>query len=131
MDYTEKYLKYKNKYLTLKKIIDNIKPHPTNIQLGGGKDDITKVILFKASWCGHCKRLVPIWNTLTDKEKYPDYSKKLDFIVYDSVTDKEKIKEWDISGFPTIMIVKNGIANEYNGPREMQDMIDLFDTLTK
>ena len=57
VDYTTKYLKYKKKYLNLKK----------NINISGG--GLKEVILFKASWCGHCKNFIPIWDSMKKKYK--------------------------------------------------------------
>lgn len=124
-DYNNKYLKYKNKYLKIKKIISNLKDHKTNIMLGGGDNNMVDLILFKAEWCGHCKRFLPIWNTIQAEQKYKN---KVNFITFDSEKDVDKIKDWNVEGFPTLMIVKNGVAKEYQGPREMQDMLDLLDT---
>ena len=55
IDYFSKYIKYKNKYISLK-----------NNMSGGTKSDI-KVILFSADWCGHCKKFKPDWEKLKKK----------------------------------------------------------------
>lgn len=118
-----KYLKYKNKYLRLKKITDNIKNISVNFQYGGGKDTV-EIMLFKADWCGHCKRFLPVWNTLKQ-----NHGNKYTFTLYDSENDKEEFNKWEIKGYPTIIINNKGKLMNYNGPREMEDMEDLMNTL--
>lgn len=119
-----KYFKYKNKYLKLKKITDNIKNISVNFQYGGGKDGV-EIFLFKADWCGHCKRFQPVWNTLKQ-----NYGNKYTFTLYDSEKDKEEFKKWDIDSYPTIIINNKGKLLNYNGSREMEHMEDLMNVLS-
>jgi thiol-disulfide isomerase/thioredoxin len=118
-----KYFKYKNKYLKLKKITNNIKKINVNFQYGGGKDTI-EIMLFKAEWCGHCKKFQPVWNTLKQ-----NYGNKYVFTLYDSEKDKEEFKKWGVNSYPTIIINNKGNLLDYNGSREMEDMVLLMDTL--
>jgi thiol-disulfide isomerase/thioredoxin len=118
-----KYFKYKNKYLKLKKITENIKKKSVNFQYGGGKDDV-EIMLFKADWCGYCKKFIPVWNTLEQT-----YGSKYKFILYDSEKDKEEFKKWDIKSYPTILINNKGKLLDYDGPREMEDMELLMNAL--
>lgn len=127
MDYDDnihlKYLKYKNKYLRLKKVFDNIKSRKVDFQYGGGEDTV-ELMLFKAEWCGHCKNFLPVWNTLQK-----DYGNKYTFTTYDLDNDKEVFDKWEIKGYPTLIINNRGKLMDYNGPREMEDMIDLMNAL--
>jgi thiol-disulfide isomerase/thioredoxin len=101
-NYQEKYIKYKLKYLQASNSIQN-----------GGTNKT--VYLFKAEWCGHCQNFKPTWN------KIKNNMKGVDFVEYDSDLNKSEIQQWDIKGYPTIM-VKNGLtATEYNGKREQAD----------
>ena len=120
-----KYLKYKNKYLKLKTITDNIKSHQIDFQIGGG-DDIVELMLFKAEWCGHCKSFLPVWNTLEHK-----YKNKYTFTLYDSEKDTEVFKKWDINSYPTLIINNKGKILDYTGPRDMETMEELMKALDK
>ena len=113
--YTDKYLKYKAKYLNLKKTMSLRK-----VTQSGGADK-TKIYLFKAEWCGHCKGFKPLWEKI--KEEYKD---KYTFVTLDSEKDKEKIDEWKISGFPTIIKKTNNSAEEYVGPRDEASVVEFI-----
>ena len=103
MDYFQKYNKYKTKYLNL---LSN--------QVGGksSKD----LYLFKAEWCGHCKAFKDDWNKLQNDSELKN---KINFITMDSDKHTNEIKEWNIEGFPTLILKYGDKATEYNGPRNI------------
>ena len=113
MDYTLKYLKYKEKYIRLKS--------QHNMMGGGDKIDI---ILFKADWCGHCKTLKPTW----DKIKTV-FNKKFNFITYDSDNDEKEFERYNVNSFPTIIIKDGKHIKHYDGPRDEASLINLFNEL--
>jgi len=110
-DYTEKYLKYKAKYISLKKLEQKL-----NMKGGGDKKTLA---LFKAEWCGHCIGFKETWNQLKNENK------NINFITYDSEINKNEIKKYNIQGFPTIILLLNDKAIEYVGPRS-RDAIEEF-----
>lgn len=118
MDYENLYKKYKAKYLALK---NNQFDYNQN---GGGSK--INLYLFKAEWCGHCKRFMPTWDKL---QKVEQFKNKYNFITYDSDKNRDKIDEWGIEGFPTIMMEHNGKAMPYDGPRDEPTMIEMLQNL--
>uniref|UniRef100_A0A6C0J4M4 Thioredoxin domain-containing protein n=1 Tax=viral metagenome TaxID=1070528 RepID=A0A6C0J4M4_9ZZZZ len=106
-NYYNKYLKYKNKYLSLQKNMLN--------QTGGNIK--TDLMLFKAEWCGHCKNFIPVWNTLKNNTSL---NKKFNFITYDSEKDSKVVSKLNIRGYPTLLIKKNDTVTEYNGARDFE-----------
>ncbi len=68
-DYTKKYLKYKEKYLKLKKMEEEMNKKTMIMTGGGNKDDKKTLALFKAEWCGHCQAFKPTWNKLKNEMK--------------------------------------------------------------
>ena len=133
MDNYDKYLKYKSKYLKLK--------NSNKItQTGGNKDDFyfgqnsidnmqdTKptIYLFKASWCNHCKNFRETWNSLGNT-----FSKDINFISYDSDKNAKSIKEWNIKGYPTLIVRTGTNAKEYNGDRNINDLVNYINQLIK
>ena len=113
LSYYDKYMKYKNKYLNLKS---------KNMVGGSSKNEI---ILVKASWCGHCKNFLPTWNTLKMDE---NLKQKYIFTTLDEKEDAEKIKQYDVKGYPTILIKKDDIITNYEGSREFIHMKELLES---
>jgi len=70
----------------------------------------TWLIKFYAPWCGHCKRLAPIWDELATQAKGLFNVAKIDCTVETSSCS-------DIRGYPTIKLFHNGVVTPYNGPR--------------
>lgn len=117
MDYTKKYLKYKAKYIELKS-----KLQISNMSGGGNKPTI---YLFKADWCPHCTKFIPIWEMLKK-----NLAHKINFVTYDSEKHAEEIKNYKISGFPTIILIVNNKAVEYEGPRDENSVNDFINQYT-
>lgn len=138
MDNYHKYLKYKTKYLKVKNnLVGGSSPtfYFGQDTVDNNNHEIT-IYLFKAEWCGHCKSFRETWNTicntLTDpKGPHKEHSTKINFITYDSNTHKDEIKQWDIKGFPTIMIRRDKNAQEYTGDRDMNSFITFILSLLK
>ena len=106
MDYKLKYIKYKTNYTALKNKI--------NTQMGGQpKKD--KLYFFKANWCGHCNNFKPIWSQLENS----NLKNKVEFITLDSEVNKNEMKKYNISGYPTIILKKEDKHIEYEGERSI------------
>ena len=125
MDYQKKYIKYKSKYLSLK---DSLKQKnlTKNSQLkflqNGG--NMTEIILFKASWCPHCTNFLPTWKRIQQSLKG-----KYQFTTYDSDLNKDIIKQWEVEGYPTIMIKKGSKTEEYKGSRDYDALFNHISNL--
>lgn len=85
--------------------------------------DTTKDVLVKfyAPWCGHCKKLAPIWEELG-----AFYKDQPDLIIakFDATTNEADGVE--IRGYPTLMFYPkdNKEGTDYSGERELQNFKD-------
>jgi len=81
-------------------------------------------VKFFAPWCGHCKRLAPIWTQLADK--FADVE-GVTIAKVDCTSDGNKNKELcnseGVNGFPTLNIYRDGAkVEEYNGKRGLEEL---------
>jgi protein disulfide-isomerase-like protein len=81
----------------------------TKALTGDGGDWLVE---FYAPWCGHCKRLQPIWEELATELKGEVSVGKVD------VTENRPLgSRFDIKGFPTIKFFHEGEVYPYKGAR--------------
>lgn len=71
------------------------------------------VALFHAPWCGHCKRLKPIWKQVEDAN--PNVVQSVD-----CDANPEMAKKFGIKGFPTIKFLPNGFQSSPESTEEFQ-----------
>ena len=61
------------------------------------------VVDFFANWCGPCRKLAPIL-----EEVEAELSSKVKFTKINTDENMEMAKQYQVSGLPTLMIIKNG-----------------------
>ena len=73
-----------------------------------------------ASWCGHCKKL-------KDSGIIDDVKSAIgenNCIVYED--NEKKAKEYNVKGFPTMGVLKQGKFTEYYGKRNKEDIVKFY-----
>ncbi|XP_014249457.1 protein disulfide-isomerase A3-like [Cimex lectularius] len=85
---------------------------------GNGKDTF---IEFYAPWCGHCKKLTPVWEELGEKMASEDVE-----IVKMDATSNDVPPPYDVRGFPTLYWAPKDSKDKplaYSGGRELNDLL--------
>jgi len=79
-------------------------------------------IEFYAPWCGHCKKLAPIWDELAASAKTFKVAKI-------NCQDEDDIaKRFSIKGFPTLKFFHEGRFYDYRGTRTVEAFIEFATT---
>ena len=82
-------------------------------------DSKPKVMLFKAEWCGHCKKFMPVWDEVSKS-----LGGEAEFIKYDSEEHKDTMSEYGVKGFPTVYKVVDGEKTNFEGPRTVDALTE-------
>jgi protein disulfide-isomerase A1 len=77
------------------------------------------LVKFYAPWCGHCKQMKPAYieaASLLLKEKIP-------IAELDCIAQAETCKVYNVQGFPSLKIFRNGTESEYKGQRSAESIV--------
>ncbi|XP_015590317.1 thioredoxin domain-containing protein 5 homolog [Cephus cinctus] len=77
-------------------------------------------VMFYAPWCGHCKRLAPIWEQLAEMLN-EDEDSHVKIAKVDCTTDSSVCSDQDVTGYPTLKFFKAGESKgiKFRGTRDI------------
>lgn len=88
-----------------------------------------EIYLFYTEWCPHCKKAKPEWQKF--KENYENKTIN-NYILYfrdvDCEKDEKTADEFNIEGYPTIKLVKDGQVIEYDAKPEYSTLEEFIHT---
>lgn len=70
------------------------------------------LLKFYAPWCGHCKRLAPVLDKVAEETEDDVHFGKVDCTAAEGLC-----KQWDVSGYPTVIMTQGGTKWVHKGPR--------------
>ncbi|CAK0795982.1 unnamed protein product, partial [Prorocentrum cordatum] len=78
-------------------------------------------VKFYAPWCGHCKELAPVWQSAAET-----LHGTVDVAEVDCTANVSKglRRRFDISGYPTIKLFRNGTVYRYRGNRSKASLVE-------
>lgn len=97
---------------------------PSNLEneIKSGK----KLVLFYADWCGHCKKIKPVWDEAADHVNKDDVKMIKVNCGEGSEEDKKIMKKYNIDGYPTIIKFVDGTPSLYRGDRDANSFKEVF-----
>eukprot|EP00536_Pseudo-nitzschia_multiseries_P002916 jgi/Psemu1/284062/fgenesh1_pg.41_\ len=81
---------------------------------------------FYAPWCGHCKKMAPILDTVAGKLKG-----KMAIGKIDCTKHKDVCKEHKVKGFPTLKYSVDGEVMDYSGGRDEFDILNFAQKMSE
>lgn len=87
------------------------------------KDDKPILMLYYASWCGHCQALHPTWEALKKKLEVQN-GIVVGEVEYSNMSALPASLQ-NIRGFPTIQVLEKGkVKTEYQGDRRLDSLLE-------
>jgi thiol-disulfide isomerase/thioredoxin len=86
----------------------------------------TKVYNFNTSWCGYSVRFQEEWNKFANEiaKKNDIMSVKVYDIKCDNASNESMCRDYEVPGFPTVIMEKNGKRETYEGPRTADSLLE-------
>jgi thiol-disulfide isomerase/thioredoxin len=82
----------------------------------------TKVFNFNTLWCGWSKKFQPEWDKFSESVKTNPNIEAID-VKCDNPENEQMCKDYDVPGFPYIVVEKNNVKTSYDGQRTSEAML--------
>jgi protein disulfide-isomerase A6 len=108
-------------------VIDLIPSNFDDVVLKSGKPTLVE---FFAPWCGHCKKLAPVWEELA--VAFEHAKDKVQIAKVDADANRELGKRFGVQGFPTLKYFdgKSDKPEEYKSGRDLESLTAFIEDKT-
>ena len=79
---------------------------------------------FYAPWCGHCKKLTPVWDKVAGKVAVENPDDGIVIAKVDVTENPELGERFAIKGFPTLLYFAGRKMYRYSGPRDVESLAE-------
>lgn len=88
---------------------------------------VKEFVLYYADWCPHCKPVIPEFDKLAPNGTVVVGGQTVKVSKYEVGKDKEKHKEANVTGYPTIKFIDiDGTTTEYRGSRTAESFLEFL-----
>jgi len=78
---------------------------------------------FYAPWCGYCKKLAPVWESLALR---PDRNFRVGKVDATASDSKDLATSFGVRGYPTLKLIRDGTVYHYSGGRTIADFLNFI-----
>ena len=114
--------------------IDGFTENGERDETSGDNSTPVTIMLFHATWCTFCKVAKPIWDDV--KQEYNDVLVNGRRVVFKEIdcSDKstestEMMDKYDVSGYPTIKMVKDGQVYDFDAKPTKTSIVEFINTI--
>lgn len=109
------------------KILEKLENNSNNTNNTTNNTSDIDIYNFNTEWCKYSKLFQPEWNKL--EQLATNTNIKPHDIKCDQKQNKQICNDFDVPGFPSIVIVKNDTRYDYSGNRNAQEIINYANAL--
>lgn len=84
------------------------------------------ILKFYAPWCGHCRRLAPMWHRLSKSLQEQGSATRVGQI--DCTVHRRVCSRFDVKGYPTLLYIRDGIVYKYQDARNLNAFIEFVES---
>lgn len=101
-----------------------------NVNLTPEENEVI-IVLFYTEWCGYCKKFKPDWEKASSEMNNSTVNnKKVRFEKVDCDANESLAKEYQVNGYPTVKVLRNGQEPEdYEGERSLSGIKNYIQSL--
>ena len=101
----------------------------------GDEGKEVELLIFTVDWCPYCKKAMPVWKKFEEEYNnkvingYTVYFRTINCTNDKDAEVKEMLNKYDIDGYPTIKLIKEGDAITYDAKPEFDTLQQFLQTV--